>query len=220
VSLPWEKAQVGLGSNRKKIFPVLVAALLVLGSFASGFISCLHLKRSTSSEARRQYLQQTGDAPPQVRSEVLTTLHAFQDGYIKRNPKNIDAFMSQLFVKNGDVLIQGTDAGEWARGYPAVTDLIRTDWEQWGDFRFNADDSVIWSSGDVAWIATVGVVHYKRSDRPLRFSAVLTRRGNNWVFREMHFQWDDCDATSNEVLHPGTYLRLVRLALGVPYGPR
>jgi hypothetical protein len=210
---------VGLGSNRKKIIPVLVAALLVLGGFASGFISSLHLKSSASSEARKQYLQQAGDAPPQVRSGVLAALRAFQDGYIQRDPKKIDSFMNRLFAKNGDILIQGTDAAEWARGYPAATEFIRNDWQGWGDFRFAVDDSVIWSSGDVAWIASVGVVQFKKSDRPVRISAVLTRSEDRWVFRELHFQWDDRDASSSDILRPGTYLRLARLAFGAPFGP-
>ncbi len=205
---------MGLQLNRRRVFPVLVAVLLVLGGFVSGFISSLHLKSSASREARMQYLQQAGDAPPQVRSGVLTALRAFQDGYIKRDPKNLDSFMNRLFAKNADILIQGTNAAEWARGYPAATEFIRKDWKDWGDFRFAADDSVVWSSGDVAWIATVGAVRSRKSDHPLRFSAILTRSGDRWVFRELHFQLDERDASSGDVLRPETYLRLARLALG------
>jgi hypothetical protein len=212
--LPWEKVKVGLRLNRKRIFPVLVAVLLVAGGFAFGFIASLHLKSSASREARRGYLQQAGDAPPEVRAGVITALRAFQDGYIKRDPKNLDAFMNQLFAKNGDVLIQGPNAAEWARGYPAATEFIRKDWQDWGDFRFAADDSVVWSSGDVAWVATVGAVRSRKSDHPLRLSAILTRCGDRWVFRELHFQLDERDASPADILQPATYLRLARLAFG------
>ena len=203
-----------LGLTWKRIQFALVAALLVFGGFASGFIACLHLKSAPSSEARQQFLQQAGDAPPLVREGVLVALRAFQDGYIKRDPKDLDSFMSRLFQKNDDVVILGTDGGEWVRGFPAAAKFIRADWVGWGDFRFAVDDSVVLSlgSGDVVWIASVGAVHFKEGARPVRFSAVLTRNGSNWFFREASFQWDDTDPSPAEILRPKTYLKLVRLA--------
>lgn len=201
-----------LGLNRKRVFSAFVAVLLVSAGFASGFISCLHLKSAASYDLRMQYLQPAGDAPPAVRAGVLTALRAFQSGYIKRDPNNLDSFMSRLFAKNDDVLILGTDAGEWVRGYPAAAEFIRADWQSWGDFRFAVDDSNIWSCGDVAWIASVGVVQFKGADRPLRFSAILTRDGSNWLFREVHFQWDDRDPSAVDILRPKTYFKLVSLA--------
>lgn len=196
-----------------RIFSVLAAALLLFGGFASGFISCLHLKSAASEEIRTEYLHHAGNAPPMVRSGVLTTLRAFQDGYIKRDTKLLDPFMSRLIAKNDDVLILGTDAGEWVRGHAATAEFIKADWESWGDFRFAVNDSIICSSGDVAWIASFGEVHFKGLDRPVRFSGVLTRDGDNWLFQEMHFQWDDRGPSSSDILHPKTYLKLVELAI-------
>jgi len=140
-------------------------------------------------------------------------LQAFQEGYVRRDPKELDAFMHRLFQKDDDILLIGTDADEWARGYPAVAEFIRADWLNWGDFRFAVDDSIVWSSGDVAWIASVGMVHDHGSDRPLRFSAILTRDGDNWLFRQLHFQWDDRDPTPADLLQPSTHLRIVRWVL-------
>ncbi len=198
--------------NRKRIQFALAAVLLVFGAFASGFVACLHLKSAPSSEARKLYLQQAGDAPPLVRAGVLTALRAFQDGYIKRDPKDLDSFMSRLFQKSDDILILGTDGGEWVRGYPAAAKFIRADWLGWGDFRFAVDDSIISGSGDVVWIASIGAVHFKGGARPVRFSAILTRDGSNWLFREASFQWDDRDPSPADILRPKTYLTLVRLA--------
>jgi hypothetical protein len=198
--------------NHKRVYSALAAVVLVFGGFAMGFIACLHLKSAASSEARQQYLHPPGDAPPPVRAEVLTALRAFQNGYVKRDPNDLDSFMSRLFPKRDDVLVLGTDSGEWVRGYPAAAKFIRSDWLGWGDFRFDVDDSIIWSSGDVAWIASVGAVHSTGGDRPLRFSAVLTRDEDRWVFREVSFQWDDRDPSPAAILQPDTYLRLARLA--------
>ena len=81
-----------------------------------------------------------------MRAGVLAALTDFQKGYVKRDPKELDAFMNRLFPKKDDILLLGTDAGEWARGYPAVGEFIRADWMNLGDFRFAVDDSVVWSS--------------------------------------------------------------------------
>ena len=202
-----------VGLTRKRILSALAVALVMLGSFAFGFVSCLHLKSAASSDLRHQYLLQTGDAPASVRAEVLAALRAFQEGYIRRDPKELDSFMYRLFPENDDILLLGTDADEWVRGYRPVAEFIREDWLKWGDFRFAVDDSIVWSAGDVAWIASVGVVHDQRADRPLRFSAILTRHGHNWLFRQVHFQWDDRDPRPSDVLHKSTYLKLVRWVL-------
>ncbi len=197
----------------RKFLVALIAVLLTLGGFASGFIACLHLKSAPSSEVRKLYLQHSGDASPEVRLEVLKALRAFQDGYAKRDPTDLDSFMSRLIAKSDDVLIVGTDAGEWVHGYSATAEFIRADWKGWGDFRFAVDDSIICSSGDVAWVDSIGTVHFKGSERPVRFSAILTRNGTDWLFREIHFQWDDRDPSSADILRSNTYLELVKVAL-------
>jgi len=197
----------------RRILSTLAVTLLAAFGFALGFVSCLHLRSSASSDLRHQYLLQTGDAPPSVRIGVIAALKTFQDGYINRDPRELDAFMHRVFPENDDILVLGTDEGEWVRGHRAVSEFIREDWTKWGDFRFAVDDSIVWSSGDVAWIASVGAVHDQRLDRPLRFSAILTRQGNDWLFRQVHFQWDDRDPSPDDVFHVGTYLRLVKQVL-------
>lgn len=200
-----------VGLNRKRIIAAFAIPLFGLGAFLFGFDSSLHMKSSAANDVRRQYLVEAGDAPPAVRAGVLVALRAFQEGYVRRDPKQLDPFMSTLFSKNDDVLLMGTDANEWARGYPAVSEFIQADWRQWGDFRFAVDDSIISSAGDVAWIASVGVLHTPRADRPVRFSAILTRNGDRWLFRQVHFQWDDRDPSPSDLFHPSTHLRIANL---------
>jgi ketosteroid isomerase-like protein len=202
------------GLTRKTILSALAAALLMLGCFTCGFVSSLHLKSGAPSDVRHRYLLQKGDAPDLVRAEVLAALRAFQEGYLRRDPKELDSFMYRLFPKDDDILLMGTDAEEWARGYSAVGQFIREDWLKWGDFRFEVDDSIVWSSGDVAWVASVGVLHGQRSDRALRFSSILTRSGHNWLFRQVHFQWDDRDPRATDLLLPTTHLKLARSIFG------
>jgi hypothetical protein len=201
---------VRFGLTGKRIFSTLAIAVLLLGAFLFGFVSSHHLKGSITSDLRQQYQLQAGDAPASVRTEVLVALNDFQQGYVRRDPKDLDAFMNRLFPRNNDVQLLGTDAGEWVRGYSAVAEFIRADWLNWGDFRFAVDDSIICSSGDVAWITSVGVMRDHGVDHPLRFSAVLTRNGSNWVFRQVHFQWDARDPGVVDLLRPRTQLKLFR----------
>jgi len=204
-----------LGLLCKRALFASAAGLLLLGGFAFGFVSCLHLRNVTSTEAQTRQLLVTGDAPPKVREGVLTSLRAFQEGYVKRDSNNLESFMSRLFAKDGDVLMLGTEGGasEWVRGNSATAQFIQSDWQGWGDFTFNVDDCVIWSSGDVAWVASVGKVSTKTSVRPVRFTAILMREGSRWVFRQLQFQWDDKEPGATDILRPKTYLQLVQLAL-------
>ena len=194
---------------------VLVAACLMLACFAGGFLSCLHLKAAPSEAMRAQELTTPGDAPAAVRTGVLASLQAFQEGYLRRDPQAIDAFMSGLFPRDQDVLVLGTDGGtfEWIRGYDRAAQFIKSDWQGWGDFRFDVDHALVWSRGDVAWVASLGSVRNGRHERPVRFTAILTRNGDRWLFRQVHFQWDDDDPHDRDVLNPRTYARIAKNAL-------
>ena len=133
--------------THKRTAIVLVVSLAVLAGFAAGFVACLDLKATPPTESLKQQMLLTGDAPPAVRAGVLDSLRAFQAGYEKRDCRTLDSFMNNLFVREDDVLIIGTQAGasEWARGYSAAAQFIQRDWQKWGDFRFDVDHSVVWS---------------------------------------------------------------------------
>ena len=200
-------------ASYRRVLVGFAALLLAFSFFILGFIASRHAKTVVRSDVRKEYLAQPGDATPADRAGVLTALREFQQGYVKRDPKELDTLMNHLFLKDDDVLLQGTDSGEWVRGYSAVGEFIRSDWTGWGDFRFDVDDSIVWCTGDVAWIASVGSLRQHDSERPLRFSAVLTRQGNDWRFRQLHFQWDDSTPGSASPFSPRTYVTLFKWLL-------
>lgn len=199
----------------KGISITLAIACLMFVGFAIGFVSCLRLRAVSSNALLERQLLRAGDATPEVRAGVLQSLRSFQDGYVRRDPANLDSFMNAVFPRDEDILILGTEAGasEWVRGYSGAASFIRRDWQQWGDFRFDVDHADVWSTGDVAWVATVGSVKSNMMERPIRFTAILTRNGNRWVFRQLQFQLDQVNPVATDVFKPHTYFRLVRLAL-------
>lgn len=204
-----------LSPLHKKSFAVLTIACLLFIGFALGFISCLRLKSGTSSVLLERQLLHSGDASPEVHAQVLQTLRAFQEGYARRDPHALDAFMLSLFPSDEDILLLGTESGasEWAHGYSSATEFIRRDWQQWGDVRLDVDHADVWSMGDAAWLVTVGSVKTKMENKPIRLTAILTRRGDRWVFRQLQFQLDQSSPQESDVLNLHTYTRLARLAL-------
>jgi hypothetical protein len=135
----------------------------------------------------------------------------FQDGYARRDLSAIGAFMQRLFPTDKHDLVLGTDAGEWIRGYEQIGNFIHGDWQHWGDVRLDVDDSMISAAGDVAWLATRGVVSFPvGSSRRIRFTATLVRDDRRWVFRQVQFQWERNDEVPSlrQFLEPHTLMRL------------
>lgn len=197
-----------LRANLRIVLIMTLSALLAFGCFASGFLTCLRLKRTHVAAPPGRELSSAGNAPAVVRAGVLESLRLFQEGYVKRDPANLIPFTQRLFPKDGDILILGMDSGEseWARGTAHAARFIERDWRQWGDFRFDVDHSMIWSSGNVAWAASLGTVRTGDSVEPVRFTAILTRDQAGWVFRQVHFQLDDGYAPSlSDLARPSTY---------------
>jgi ketosteroid isomerase-like protein len=201
-------------STRSKVFTLFAFIALGIAAFVLGFVSCLNLKHAAPADESLRLLGSAGDAPPEVRDGVRAALRAFNDAYAKRDVAQLDAFMARTFPGDADIVLIGSEGTptEWARGHHAIRGFIQHDWQTWGTFRFDADKALVWSSGDIAWVATFGAVQYRGAQRPLRLTAILERHGDAWLFRQLHFQWDDCDPGARDLLRPRTYLTLARLA--------
>jgi hypothetical protein len=132
-----------------------------------------------------------GSAPDNVREAVSRQLDAFQEGYRRRDPAALDTFAGRLLAP--DVTALGTMPREIFVGADAVRDLVRTDWESWGDCTFFTKTAQISSHGDTAWFSMIGYVEFDLSRflvLPLRVSGVLTRNGADWRFTQLQFQFD------------------------------
>ena len=138
------------------------------------------------------YPFEEGNATPEVRQEILDQMQFFQTGYDARDTSNLEAYMDQLFSKE-NILILGTMPNEIFSGYPAATELVRTDWLYWGDVRFLIENSNISAADSVAWVSTIGNVEFDLSRflvLPLRFSGVLVKEDQVWKFQQAQFQFD------------------------------
>jgi hypothetical protein len=93
-------------------------------------------------------------------SDIRTLLQAFQDGYTRRDLNTVDAFM-ELFTPDAQVIgTNGIKPGkdEWYTTRAAARELVRGDWEGWGDLRLDLDTAAIQAQGDAGWIAAYATV--------------------------------------------------------------
>lgn len=133
-----------------------------------------------------------GNAPDSTRKEVLAQLHKFQEGYTKRDTSRVDSFMNSLYSKE-NLLIAGTLPREIYIGYKQAGELVKSDWESWGDCRFAMDSANISSAGGIAWISARGFVKFDLSKllvMPLRFTGVMVKEQGTWKFQKQQFQFD------------------------------
>ena len=138
------------------------------------------------------YVFSEGNADPEVRKQIEQKLRQFQEGYKARDTSVLAFFMDDLFSQE-NILILGTMPNEIYSGYDEATDLVRSDWLQWGDVRLMVQNANISTQGNVAWISTIGFVEFDLSRflvLPLRFSGVLVLEDFGWKFQQAQFQFD------------------------------
>ena len=102
--------------SRNRSLLLLLSCVSLLVGFFVGWRLSRRAVMSTSIETQRSYLREKGNAPDSLRAEVLDSLREFQNGYSKRNPQELDAFMQELFPKDEDTRVIGTNDGEWRTG--------------------------------------------------------------------------------------------------------
>lgn len=97
---------------------------------------------------------------------VKQMLVKFQEGYTKRDTTNIDSFMDELFIKDENTSILGTSNGEMCLGFESAKELIKSDWEYWGDVKLDLDSLIVHRLGSTLWFALQGNVKYTfRTDK-------------------------------------------------------
>jgi len=174
-----------------KIVKILVRIVLILLIL---FLVTRTFKRADERKygAKSAAVFSKGNAPDSIRNEVLVQLHKFQDGYSKRDAGQVEPFMQSLYSQD-NILILGTMPGEIFSGYKRATQLVKSDWETWGDCRFAMDSANISSSGNVAWFSARGYVKFDLSSLlviPLRLTGVMVKEDGTWKFQQQQFQFD------------------------------
>ena len=126
-------------------------------------------------------------ADSKTEAEVISVLKRFARAYEERNLNDV----IELFAPDPDVMIIGTGADEKRIGLDEIKAQVERDWDQSdaSSFRFDwASVSKVGSAVVVAADATIqGKVSGKEFELPGRLTAALDRRGNQWLFCQIHF---------------------------------
>ena len=103
--------------------------------------------------------------------QIKVILERFQEGYTLRDVEAAASFTEEFYSEHAYVL--GTGTGELFLGREEIVELIRDDWNYWGDVRLHTEEPYIKIEQDVAWISVKGTVKYSFEDTPARYESYL-----------------------------------------------
>jgi ketosteroid isomerase-like protein len=125
-------------------------------------------------------------ADARTEAAVVGVLNTFLESYKGRD---IDTLMA-CCAPDEDLFLFGTGADEKRIGPDQFRYQAERDWSQMEELAFNFDDYHISAAGPVAWVATEGVGQGQAGGQklsfPLRMTAVLEQRGDQWLVVQSH----------------------------------
>ncbi len=137
-------------------------------------------------------------AAQQTVTEIQSVLDKFREGY---GNKNIDMLLS-LFDPDPDVLVIGTGEDEKRSGLAEIKIQFERDFCQSEQLTVEFKNVSVSQQDSVCWIAADTHVYFSAQGEDmhvsLRFTAVLTHRGNKWLFVQTHFSLPFSDAAGND----------------------
>lgn len=125
-------------------------------------------------------------ANAKTESAVLAIMNRFLETYQQRD---IDGLMA-LFAPDDDQILFGTGIDEKRIGRDQIRYQAERDWAQTEALAFNFNWHQISAAGAVAWVAAEGQgqgkVGGQEIEFPLRMTAVLEQRGDEWFLVQSH----------------------------------
>ncbi len=119
-------------------------------------------------------------------------LKVLEDMAIAYKAKDMDLMMS-LFSTDPDTVLIGSGVDEKRTGPQEIMEQFRRDWEQSEDNEFNPSNTLIYFSGDIAWIYTDLELKSKIMESAhtfdLRFTLVLEKEGDRYLIRHTHISF-------------------------------
>ena len=125
-------------------------------------------------------------ANAKTEAAVMAVLDKFLQSYKKRDLKGL----MSLLAPDDDLFMYGTGIDEKRIGKEQFEFQAKRDWSQSDELAFNLTWHKISSAGTVAWIAADGFGQGKMGGHevqfPVRMTAVLEQRGNDWFLTQSH----------------------------------
>jgi ketosteroid isomerase-like protein len=125
-------------------------------------------------------------ADPKTEAAVLAVIDKFTESYRNRD---VDGLMA-LVAPDDDTFLFGTGADEKPTGPDEFRHQAERDWSQREASDFQLSWGQVSAAGPVAWVAGVGTyqgpIGGQEIGSPLRLTAVLENRGDQWLMVQSH----------------------------------
>ena len=125
-------------------------------------------------------------ANAKTEAAVLVVVDKFMETYQNRD---IEGLMA-LFAPDDDQVLFGTGIDEKRIGRDQIKFQAERDWAQTEALAFNFNWRQVSAAGPVAWLAAEGLgqgkVGGQEIEFPLRMTAVLEQRGDEWLVVQSH----------------------------------
>ena len=125
-------------------------------------------------------------ADEQTESAVMAVLNTALDAHAARDMDCIVA----LFAPDRDVLVIASGPDERNVGLTEIKAMYEREWSHGEAISFELGWHSVSSAGSVAWVASDIIVHTEVEGQemhlPARLTAVLERRGDEWLFVQLH----------------------------------
>jgi ketosteroid isomerase-like protein len=125
-------------------------------------------------------------ANAKTEAAVTSAMNKFREAYRNRD---LDGLL-KLIARDDDIFMFGTGPDEKRIGVEQFKFQAKRDWSQIDALDFNLTWQQISAAGPVAWVAADGQGEGRVGDQkfafPMRMTAVLEQRGDEWLFVQMH----------------------------------
>jgi ketosteroid isomerase-like protein len=122
-----------------------------------------------------------------TQSEVVDVLNRAHDAYRRRD---IDELLG-YFAPDTDVVMYGTGADEKRIGRDAIRQQAERDWAQTESSAFDWNWHSVVGSENVACLSADGAatvtIEGENINMPIRFTGVLEKQGDKWLFVQAHY---------------------------------
>jgi ketosteroid isomerase-like protein len=144
---------------------------------------CLYHERQTDSTPVRRKIMK---ADQETEAAVLAVMDSWLSSYQKRDIQGL----MRLVAPDEDVLLYGTGIDEKRIGPAQYRLQAERDWAQTEALAFDFAARHVSAAGPVAWVAGDGLGQGRVGGQtiafPLRMTAVLEKRGDNWLIVQSH----------------------------------
>ncbi|OPY82307.1 MAG: SnoaL-like domain protein [Syntrophorhabdus sp. PtaU1.Bin153] len=137
-------------------------------------------------------------ADAKTESEVMDALRTFVRAYRDRDLKA----MLELFAPDPDVVFYGNGEDEKSIGLSGIKEQAEHDWSQSAAVSLEIRWVSVSMAGPVAWLAADLEILAEgggvEMSLPARLTAVLERRGEKWVFMQLHVSLPTREESENK----------------------